>query len=231
MRNRIRTLSMAVLALAVYSSLTSACQTAPLLASPLHPSEIVADSVSGFSDKQGSNGWSYGYWDSTGDRDKDYNPTTDFQWLQHFGRDPINRLSYRAEFTTGKLWYLQDGLYYTSLWAEGGHANGTLDLGRYAQVDHWAVRRWVSTTEGPITIRGRAGKLMPFGKQWGGGCKARIVVDGKPVFATFMNNDGTDYSIHATVHVGSLVDFLIGPGPNVGVTEFTATIRAIPTLP
>jgi hypothetical protein len=72
---------------------------------------------------------------------------------------------------------------------------------------------------------------MPFGKQWGGGCKARIVVDGKPVFATFMNNDGTDYSIHATVHVGSLVDFLIGPGPNVGVTEFTATIRAIPTLP
>lgn len=44
-----------------------------------------------------------------------------------------------------------------------------------------------------------------------------------------IGNSGTDYSVNATVHKGSQVDFLIGPGPvdayAVGVTEFTATLQ------
>src|SRR6185369_6541329 len=105
------------LALAVCSLLITGCHTASL-----RPSEMVADSVSGFSGKQGANGWSYGYWDRTADTDKSYSQTTDFQLLRHFGSDPINGLSSRSDFTTGKLWILQDGLYYTAVWAEGASA-------------------------------------------------------------------------------------------------------------
>lgn len=213
------------LALAACLSLATGCRVAVLPAS-----EIVADSVSGFSGEQGANGWSYGYWDRSADTDKSYSQTTDFQLLRHFGSDPINNLSGRREFTTGKLWNLQDGLYYTSLWAEGGHPNGAMDLGTYAQVEQWAVRRWVSTTKGPVTISGHAGKVMPWGENWGGGVKALIVVDGTTLFDTDLDNHRKNYSIDATVQIGSLIDFLIGPNPSIGVTELTATIRAAPAL-
>jgi len=214
------------LALAVCSALFTGCNTASL-----PPSAIVADSVSGFSGQQGAKGWSYGYWDRSADADQSYNPSTEFQLLKHFGSDPINRLSDRREFTTGKLWNLEDGRYFTSLWAEGGHPNSTMKLGAYAQAEQWAVRRWVSTIDGPMTISGHAGKVMPWGENWGGGCQARIVVDGATVFSAAMDNRGTNYSVKATVRLGSRVDFLIGPGPSIGVTKFTATMQATPALP
>jgi len=59
------------LALAVCSLLTNGCHAASL-----RPLEIVADSMSGFSGKQGANAWSYGYWDRTADTDKSYSQTT-----------------------------------------------------------------------------------------------------------------------------------------------------------
>jgi len=144
-----------VTALAVCSLLATGCHNA----SPRSP-QVVADSIGGFSGEQGANGWSYGYWDYTADADKSYDQAADFQLLRHFGSDPINQLSTRPELGTGKLWTLQDGLYYTSLWAGGGHPNGDLDLGARARAEHWAVRRWVSTTDGPITISGRAAKVL-----------------------------------------------------------------------
>jgi hypothetical protein len=216
------------LVLVVCSSLANGCITK---STSSYPTGVIADSVRGFSGKQGANGWSYGYWDRTADADKNYGQTVDFRLLKHFGGDPINRLSGRREFTIGELWNLQDGLYYTSLWAEGGHPNGTTKQGEYAAVEHWAVRRWVSAADGRVTISGHAGKVMPWGEHWGGGCRALIVVDGETIFSTAMDNRGTDYSIDATVHIGSLVDFLIGPDRSVGVTTFTAIIRSSPTKP
>ena len=211
------------LALALGSPLTTGCHTASL-----PPSEVVADSVRGFSGTQGANGWSYGYWDRSADSDESYSQATDFRLLRHFGSDPINNLSGHREFTTGPLWNLQDGLYYTSLWAEGGHPNSSMKLGTYAQAEQWAVRRWVSTTHGPVTISGHAGKVMPWGENWSGGVQMLIVVDGKTLFRTDINDGGADYSIDATVRAGSLVDFLIGPNPSIGVMEFTATLRTAP---
>lgn len=195
---------------------------------------MVADSVSGFSGEQGANGWSYGYWDYTADPDKSYDPATDFQLLRHFGSDPINDLSTRPELGTGQqFWTLKDGVYYTSLWARGGHPHGNLDLGSHAKVEHWAVRRWVSPAKGPLTISGHAAKVLAT--NWRGGVQTRIVVDGTTVFSAATDNQGTDYSVIAKVHKGSRVDFLIGPGPPdayaVGVTEFTATLRAAPAPP
>lgn len=224
----VTTVWVTALALAVCSWLGTGCHPASL-----QPSQVVADSVSGFSGEQGANGWFYGYWDYTADADKSYDQAADFRLLRNFGSDPINQLSARPELGTGKLWTLQDGVYYTSLWAGGGHPNGAMDLGTRAQVEHWAVRRWVSTTQGPVTISGHAAKVLAT--NWGGGVQVRIVVDGTTVFSSAIDNRGAQYSVSATVHNGSLVDFLIGPGlPDayaVGVTELTATIRTGSALP
>src|SRR5215813_4981514 len=95
MRRYTTRLRAVALAVSVCAPLTTGCHTASL-----SPSEIVADSVSGFSGKQGANGWSYGYWDRTSDSDKSYSQTTDFQLIRHFGSDPINGLSSRSDFTT-----------------------------------------------------------------------------------------------------------------------------------
>ena len=203
-------------------------QRAAPSSSSLRSRQIVADSVGGFSGKQGANSWSYGYWDQTADTDKRYTQTADYQLLPHFGGDPINQLSTRPELGTGTLlWTLEDGRYYTSLWPNGGHPHGTMELGAHVKVDHWAVRRWVSTIDGAVTISGQAAKVLAT--NWGGGIQTRIVVDGKTVWSATIDNHGTAYSVDATVRDGSLVDFLIGPGPAdayaVGVTEFTATIR------
>jgi hypothetical protein len=198
--------------------------------SPLDdPSKPLADSVSEYSSEQGSHGWYYGYWDRTSDDDKKYSPATDFRPLEHFGDDSINGLSSRTEFTTGRIWYLQDGKYYTSLWAEGGHPNSGKKLGNYAPVEQWAVRRWKSEVAAAVTINGHVGKVMPWGKNWNGGCRALIVVDGKQVLSAEANDEGKDYSINVKVKEGSVVDFLIGPGPSIGVIKFTATI--VPEAP
>lgn len=186
-------------------------------------SRVIADSVEQFSDKQGANGWSYGYWDQSSDGE--YRQDTNFQFFKHFGDDRKNGLSQHSEFKTGKLWYLEDGHFYTSLWAEGGHANSPMKLGKYAAAKHWAVRRWESSTTNACTIRGRIGKVMPWGKNWTGHCRARIVVDGKEVFSEIMDEDGRDYSVKVDLKQGSLVDFLIGPEPSIGVMQFTARIE------
>lgn len=209
----------AALALIAASFLAAAPVTSP----PPTPS-VIADSVREFSGEQGANGWFYGFWDRSADRDDTYDPATDFQLLRHFGRDPKNGLVGHSEFTTGELWYLEDGRFYTSLWAEGGHPHGKLDLGSYARAEHWVVRRWVSTVAGVVTIRGQAGKVMPWGANWRGGVQALLVVDGKPLYRADLGNTETDYAVEATVRVGSRVDFLLGPSPSIGVMKFTATI-------
>ncbi len=192
---------------------------------------VVADSVSDFSGTQGANGWFYGYWDRSVDVDDHYDQATDFRMLKQFGGDPANQISGRSEFTVGELWNLQDGLYYTSLWAKGGHPHGMMPLGSHAQAEHWVVRRWVSTIDGPVTISGHAGKVMPWGANWSGGVRTLIQVDGETLFGADVEDGGSDYSIDATVAVGSLVDFMIGPNPSIGVIEFTGTIRTAPPSP
>ena len=190
--------------------------------------QLVADSIRDFSGKQGAKNWQYGYWDRTTDSDDEYGQDTDFKLLQHFGTDTLNGLSSHQQFRTGELWYLEDGRYYTSLWADGGHANSATMLGKYAPAEQWVVRRWVSSTATTLKIHGQVGKVMPWGKNWGGNCHAQIVVDGETVFSSPIDNDGRDYSVTVEVRKRSNVDFLIGPGPSVGVTQFTAKLISIP---
>ncbi len=190
---------------------------------------VIADSITEFSSEQGKNGWQFGYWDRSLDTDGKYNQSSDFKMFEHFGRDAQNRLSERSEFTTGDIWFLEDGRLYTSLWAKGGHANSGKQLGKYAPAEQWAVRRWNSDTSGTVTISGHAGKVMPWGANWRGECRAIIVIDGETVFSTVMDNHGIDYEVAVKIREKSVVDFLIAPDPSIGVVNFTAIIRNRPT--
>lgn len=187
--------------------------------------DTIADSVEEFSGTQGLNGWTYGYWDESTDADGEYDQANDFRLFSSFGIDHINGLSSRSEFTTGDLWYLEDGRYYTSLWAEGGHPHGTMDLGSYARAKQWVVRRWTSTINGRIGISGHAGKVMPWGENWGGSVRFLVVAGGDHVYEAEIDDGGQEYSTSAIVEAGTPVDFLIGPGSAIGVMRFTAELK------
>ena len=115
----------------------------------------------------------------------------DFFLFRKHGND--NVLSRHDGFTIGEAWILEDGRYYTSLWATGGHANSKDSLGSFAAAEQWAVRRWKSDNTCTVTISGHVGKLMPWGANWRGECQAIIVVDGKIVLSTVVDNHGLDY--------------------------------------
>lgn len=186
--------------------------------------DTIADSVEGFSGEQGLNGWTYGDWDESKDADGEYDQTSDFQLLSRFGVDAVNGLGSHSEFTTGDLWYLEDGRYYTSLWAEGGHPHGAMNLGSYAKADHWVVRRWTSTVDGRIEVSGHAGKVMPWGENWSGSSRFLVVAGGERIYEAEVDDEGQEYTVGAVVEVGTPVDFLIGPGSAIGVMRFTAKI-------
>jgi hypothetical protein len=192
---------------------------------------VVADSVNEFSGDQGKNGWFYGYWDRSTDTDSEYSQETDFNLLPHYGVDEKNGLRNHDGFSTGDLWFLEDGRFYTSVWAEGGHAQSALRKADPLTSEHWAVRRWISKVSGVVTIVGHAGKAMPWGKNWGGQCQAIIVVDGKTVFSSVMDEQGLDYTVAVKVREKSVVDFMIAPGPSIGVMKFTASIRTRTPMP
>lgn len=187
--------------------------------------KVIADSVLEFSAIQGQNGWWYGYWNATEDDDGRYDPAKDFIEFESFGGDSINRFDEHAEFSLGSLWYLEDGRFYTALWADGGHPHAEMELGSFAKADHWVVRRWVSSSEDSLIILGRLGKSMPWGANWSGAVVGKIVVDGRVVYSTDVDDGGGNYAVDVQVDVGTTVDFLIGPKDAIGVIDFTALLR------
>ncbi len=197
---------------------------------PSESADVIGDSVAEFSNEQGKNGWYYGYWDLSTDADGKYDQLTDFKLLKNFGTDARNGLSKRSEFTIGDVWYLEDVRSYISLWATGGHANSAIGPASYSPDEQWATRRWISDAAGTVTISGHAGKVMPWGANWSGECRATIIVDGKVIFSTVMDEHGLDYSVAIKVREKSIVDFLIAPNPSIGVVTFTAAIRKRPTV-
>ncbi len=188
---------------------------------------IDADSVRDFSGEQGTGGWSYGYWNLGQDTDGRYQQRADFRAFATFGTDPINEFASR-ELVEGELWTLKDGVYYTSIWANGGHPNAATALGNYAAEEHWAVRRWTSPVAGAVKIAGHYGKSMPWGANWSGGAHVRIVVDDRVVLDAEADEQRVAYEVEAQLDEGSHVDFMLGPGRSgsIGVIDFTAMIRS-----
>jgi hypothetical protein len=82
----------------------------------------------------------------------------------------------------------------------------------------WAVRRWTSTVNGDVHLKGEATR-----GESGDGIGFKIFVDGQPVYTKLIPPKG-DEKIDQTITVktGSQVDFAVTPGPGTN-TSFDAT--------
>ncbi len=126
------------------------------------------------------------------------------------------------------------GGYYTSLVNEGGHPEGTEAISGRVPVLQWAVRRWVSTVSGNVTISGALANLDTSPS----GIIGYIVLDGNQIWSQTVNNgnnpgrgNGISYSITEDVQVGSIIDFGIGTNgtsDQYDSTYFTSTISTLP---
>lgn len=185
---------------------------------------IIADSVAEFSGVQGQSNWFYGYWDRTTDADNVYAPS-EFSLMTQYLTTPS--MDYGPSLHS-PCWRVQDGDYWTALWAEGGHPNGTNGNFGHLRFEHWTIRRWVSEVAGSIEISGQLGCSDNFPCSVNG----RIFVDGIQVYSQFATgNDGLlNYLVTVPVSAGSRVDISIDSN---GVdfddmTYFTATITPEP---
>jgi hypothetical protein len=94
-------------------------------------------------------------------------------------------------------------------------------------VDHWAVRRWVSSVSGSVTIHGEVANLDNSQN----GVAARLVVDGTTLWSQVVvgvASPGSPYSVLTTVSVGSTVDLVIDPYQSHDLQDtfrFTAIIE------
>ncbi|GMU26382.1 MAG: hypothetical protein AMXMBFR16_12870 [Candidatus Uhrbacteria bacterium] len=186
---------------------------------------IIADSVAEFSGVQGQSNWYYGYWDRTSDADDIYAPS-EFALMSQYLTTPS--MDYGPSLHS-PCWRVQDGDYWTALWGEGGHPNGTNGNFGHLRFEHWTIRRWVSEVTGPIEISGQLGCSDNFPCSVSG----RIFVDGIQVYSQFATGDDglLNYLVAVPVSARSLVDISIDSN---GVdfddmTYFTATITPEPS--
>ncbi|MBI5387222.1 MAG: lamin tail domain-containing protein [Verrucomicrobia bacterium] len=108
---------------------------------------MIADSVADFAGRQGSNNWFYGYWNKGADADGAY-ADGEFVAFPNAG-GPYGE----TNFWDGTRWHWFAGdPPYTSLTADGGHPNA--DDGVTGRANHWAVRRYVAESSGPLKITG-----------------------------------------------------------------------------
>jgi len=184
--------------------------------------EVLADSLAQFSGNQGSNGWFYGYWDKKADANSTYESADFIQFPRGTG-NVLNSTNYWS----GSLWDIPAGNPpWTELSASGGHPNG--ENGNINAPIHWAVRRYVSETNGALRITGTLAASSSAGT-CGDGTIGRIFVDGVEVFQRTVSNLSVGYSIVVAASLGSKIDFVIDPG-NGGndfcdATVFTAVVR------
>ena len=184
--------------------------------------EVLADSVTQFSGNQGSNSWFYGYWNKKADANNTYE-SADFI---PFPRGTGNALN-TTNYWSGSLWDIPAGNPpWTELSASGGHPAG--DNGISANAVHWAIRRYISETNGALRITGTLA-ASSSGGVCGDGTVGRIFVDGVEVFQRTVSNLSVGYSIVVAVNMGSKVDFVIDPGTGnndfCDATTFTAVVR------
>jgi hypothetical protein len=186
------------------------------LAKPALADLIVADSVAQFSGTQGQGGWYYGY------NTAPFSSNT-FTLMTQF---------LPSIFGPGNAWYVDRTDYWAALTDVGAHPNGMITSGGRLPVELWAVRRWVSTVDGPLTISGNLAKINT--NPAGPGVVGHIFVDGTEVYSQYVrSNDGIgfDFLLAADVHVGSTVDFALAPfasDDRAGYSRFTAQMESVP---
>jgi len=175
----------------------------------------IADSSTDFSGVQGSNSWLYGFWDKTTDNDGIYADSEFVAFAPSVWRSATIGW---VVATSGAPW--------TRLTKTGGRPNGA----NSGDVQ-WAIRRYVSETNGAIRL---TGTLAHSVTNCGDGFIARIFLDGAQIYQQTIFSNSISYSLMASVNLGSHVDFVIEPGAadddNCDLATFTATIRTADPL-
>jgi hypothetical protein len=171
------------------------------------PDQIVADAATGFSGRQGQNGWSYYTYTSNGDGTAPYDPAK------------VGPMKYGV--TPGDWGYRWSG---PGEWYEIGAEGAQPFAANGNQL--WAVRRWTSTANGNLHLKGEVTR-----GENGDGIGFKIFVDGRQVYSKLIppkDDEKIDQAL--TVKPGSLVDFAVTPGPatdtNFDSTGFSMTILA-----
>jgi len=185
--------------------------------SSTEPVRLLADSVADFSFTQGEHGWYYGY---------------DSGSLDTFTL--LTRTSVITLFTppSNQRWdcWASDTAHWTQIFQLGAHPNGTSSSTPSSSILQRAVRRWVSTIEGDVVIKGELAKLDLLPDAGTNGVDASIYVDGVQRFNDFIAADdgaGFSYEIAASVDVGSNIDFVLDPhegDDHHDLTRFTGVI-------
>ena len=95
----------------------------------------------------------------------------------------------------------------------------------------WTVRRWQSSATGTAHITGTVGHTTDGGD--GDGIK--VLVGGKEVFSGSVGTAGganaSSFDVSVPMRTGSLVDFVVTPGPGVDINSNTVDYRAQITMP
>ena len=162
---------------------------------------LLLDSVSNFSNLQGTSRVFYGYYDYTADvtsGDGTYS-TDEFVLMSQFSQS---------------VWWVRNGSggFWTSLSAGAGHPNGMEGSSGRVQVVHWAIRRWRSSYTGWVTISGNVSKATAGGD----GVGFNLFVDGQTIWSSSLapnDTQGFQYRICAAVQADQRIDFALTPGP------------------
>lgn len=162
--------------------------------------EVIADSIAEWTgtSAQGSNGWSYGYYNYTTDGDQTYTPGELLLFT-----DPPD--------WAGGGWDLPGDVPWTSIGQENGHPNsgGEPPVGG----EHWAIRRWTSDHEGQVAVVWKLRKTNLSGTGVSG-----LVFHNATLMDSFAiaGTDGTGVTrgFVTTLAVGDTIDIALSPvGP------------------
>lgn len=163
-------------------------------------SQLVADSIRDFGGTQGTalGTWRYGYYD--GDISA---------YRAGYLTDAFKSMTY----TRGSAGYEWSAPYYSALIDQNGAHPSSRPVDPNQPVDYtqvWCVRRWQSNVAGTARITG----TIHRGATMGDGTTAKVVVDGVEVFSQLVvSNGGAQIDVSAPIHAGSVVDFVVTPGP------------------
>ncbi|MCC5823136.1 MAG: PEP-CTERM sorting domain-containing protein [Phycisphaerales bacterium] len=190
------------------------------IGNPGEPMFLIADSYDDYAGNQGENGWFYGYYD--GSSSSPYTPG-DFKLMNAWDADNER---WWADNSPGGPLTLVDAVYmhpFISVDSEG------------VVNEQWAVRRWVSNIDGPVSIQVDIGTPEADQSPITDGVRLHVFIDGVRKSILTLPGQSTGMlrlELFDMVAQGSVIDFAIDPVENsfFDATRFSAVIMStVPT--
>jgi hypothetical protein len=175
---------------------------------------LIANSIEDYTaNEQGQNGWSYGYFNGTGQGQGDQLPPT----------GPYTDDDFQPMTPKVTVWgYEWEGPHgYLKLDRRGGHPSA------HEERPIWAVRRWTS----PFTGRARVNVTLQRTESQGDGTQALLLLDGVVLQRVTLSQPGAaPFSQTVTLRQGSRLDLALTPGPRADTaadaSELYLTVEA-----